>query len=98
MFILLVVNLINQNAETITQETYKGKIYVTDFFFTRCETICPIMTGNMAEIQNQFLNDNDIMLLSLSVTPDLNTPCVLRDYTNKKGVIDYKWNVTTGNK
>ncbi len=91
-------NLINQNGETITQEVYKDKIYVTDFFFTRCETTCPIMTDNMAKIQEEFLNDNDIMLLSLSVTPEIDSVSVLRDYANKKGVIDSKWNVTTGDK
>ena len=91
-------SLINQNGETITQETYKDKIYVADFFFASCATICPIMTANMAEIQNQFINDDDIMLLSLSVTPDVDNPSVLRDYANRKGVIDSKWNVTTGNK
>jgi protein SCO1/2 len=91
-------SLINQNGETITQDVYKDKIYVTDFFFTRCGTICPIMTDNMAEIQTAFLNDDDIMFLSLSVTPEIDSVSVLRDYANKKGVIDSKWNVTTGNK
>jgi len=90
-------SLVNQNGKNITQEVYKDKIYVTDFFFTRCGTICPIMTGNMAKIQEEFLNDNDIMLLSLSVTPEIDSVSVLRDYANKKGVIDSKWNVTTGN-
>lgn len=91
-------NLINQNGETITQEAYKAKIYVTDFFFTRCLTICPIMTNNMVELQDEFLNDDDIMFLSLSVTPDLDNVSVLRAYADSKGVIDSKWNVTTGNK
>ncbi len=90
--------LINQNGETITQDIYKDKIYVTDFFFTRCQTSCPIMTGNMAKIQKEFLNDDEIMLLSLSVTPDIDSIPVLRKYANDKGVIDSKWNVTTGNK
>ena len=90
-------NLINQNGDTITQETYKGKIYVTDFFFTRCETICPIMTGNMAEIQKEFLNDKDIMFLSISVTPEMDSVPILREYANNKGVIDAKWHITTGN-
>ena len=57
-------NLINQNGDSITQDTYKNKIYVTDFFFTRCPSICPIMTNNMAVIQNKFLN----ILLIISVS------------------------------
>ena len=91
-------SLINQNGETITQENYKDKIYVADFFFTRCGTICPIMTGNMAKIQKKFLNYNDVMLLSLSLTPEIDSVSVLKDYAKNKGVIDTKWNITTGNK
>ena len=90
--------LVNQNGQTITQEDYKDKIYVADFFFTSCRTICPIMTSNMAKIQQEFLNDEDIMFLSLSVTPEIDSIPILRDYANKKGVVDGKWNVTTGNK
>ncbi len=91
-------NLINQNGETITQEDYKNKIYIADFFFTRCGTICPIMANNMAILQKEFLKNNDIMFLSLSVTPEIDNATVLREYANNKGVIDSKWNVTTGNK
>ncbi len=91
-------SLINQNGDTITQETYKDKIYVTDFFFTSCGTICPVMTDNIAKIQKEFLNDADIMFLSLSVTPEIDSVSVLRAYANNKGVIDSKWNVTTGDK
>lgn len=91
-------SLTNQNGETITQENYKNKIYITDFFFTSCKTICPVMTDNMAKIQKEFVNDDDIMLLSLSVTPDIDSIPVLRKYADDKGVIDAKWNVTTGNK
>lgn len=91
-------NLINQNGISITQETYKNKIYIADFFFTRCATICPIMTTNMVKIQNAFLKDDDVMFLSISVTPEIDNISVLKDYAIKKGVIDKKWNVTTGNK
>jgi len=91
-------SLINQNGDTITQEDYKNKIYVADFFFTRCKTICPIMTNNMAKVQQEFLNDDDIMILSHSVTPVMDSVPVLRAYANHKGVIDKKWNVTTGDK
>ncbi len=90
--------LINQNGKTITQDHYKDKIYVVDFFFTSCPTICPIMTNNMAELQNRFLENDNVMFLSLSVTPDIDSIPVLRKYATDKGVIDMKWNITTGNK
>ena len=89
-------SLTNQNGNTITQKDYENKIYVVDFFFTRCETICPIMTDNMAKIQKEYLNNPEIMLLSLSVTPEIDNVSVLRKYATEKGVIDSKWNVTTG--
>lgn len=91
-------SLINQNGETITQKDYENKIYVADFFFTRCQTICPIMTNNMITIQEEFMNDANIMLLSHSVTPVMDSIPVLRDYADMKGVDDSKWNVTTGDK
>jgi protein SCO1/2 len=91
-------SLINQNGETITQDTYKDKIYVADFFFTTCATICPIMTKNMAAIQKEILNDDDIMLLSHSVTPEIDTVAQLKRYAIEKGVIDEKWNLVTGDK
>ncbi len=91
-------SLMNQNGENITQEDYKDKIYVADFFFTRCQSICPIMTSNMAKIQMKFKEDNSIMFLSHSVTPIMDSIPVLREYADMKGVIDSKWNVTTGDK
>jgi protein SCO1/2 len=91
-------SLINQNGETITQENYKDKIYVTDFIFTRCLSICPIMTDNMAVLQREFLKNDDIMFLSVSVTPDIDSVAILKQYATDKGVIDSRWNVTTGNK
>jgi len=90
--------LINQNGETITQEEYKDKIYVADFFFATCKGICIPMANNMIELQKYFENDDDIMFLSHSVTPKLDSVPVLKAYANRKGVIDTKWNVTTGNK
>ena len=90
--------LINQNGETITQDHYKDKIYVVDFFFTSCPTICPIMTNNMVKLQDEFIENQEIMFLSLSVTPEIDSVSVLRKYAAEKGVIDSKWNITTGNK
>lgn len=91
-------SLINQNGETITHKHFENKIYVTDFFFTKCQTICPIMTNNMLKIQEAFVNDNDIMLLSLSVTPEIDNVSVLKEYASTKGAIAGKWHITTGNK
>lgn len=91
-------SLTNQNGETVTQENYKGKIYVADFFFTTCATICPIMTKNMADIQKEIMNDRDIMLLSHSVTPEIDTVAQLKRYAIEKGVNDKKWNLVTGDK
>lgn len=90
--------LINQNGDTITQDTYKDKIYVTDFFFTRCGTICPVMTSNMQRLQKKFIDTKDVMFLSISVTPEIDSIAILKDYATSKGVIDSKWNITTGNK
>ncbi|MBC8769804.1 SCO family protein [Arenibacter sp. BSSL-BM3] len=90
--------LINQNGKSITQEDYKDKIYIVDFFFTNCPSICPVMTNNMVELQNKFLNNDEVMFLSLSVTPTIDSIPVLRKYATDKGVIDSKWNITTGNK
>ncbi|PIA78788.1 photosynthetic protein synthase II [Gaetbulibacter sp. 4G1] len=91
-------SLTNQNGKTITQNDYKDKIYVADFFFTTCQTICPIMTGHMHDIQKEIMNDNDVMLLSHSVTPQIDTVAQLKRYAVKKGVIDAKWNLVTGDK
>ena len=91
-------NLINQNGNTITSKDYENKIYIVDFFFTSCPSICPIMTNNMLKIQDEFINNDDIMLLSMSVTPEIDNVDVLKEYAIEKGVIDSKWNITTGQK
>ncbi|UUV22153.1 SCO family protein [Paenimyroides aestuarii] len=88
----------NQNNETITQNEYENVIYVADFFFTTCPTICPKMTDNMVWLQNQIKEMPDVKLLSFSVTPDIDTPEVLRKYADEKGVNDAKWNLLTGDK
>ncbi len=91
-------SLINQNGETVTQDTYKDKIYISDFFFTTCQTICPIMTDHMYQIQKEIVNDDDVMLLSHSVTPKIDSVAQLKKYAKEKGVIDRKWNLVTGDK
>jgi len=91
-------SLINQNGKTITQEDYKDKIYVADFFFTTCQTICPIMTDNMYEIQKKIITDDEVMLLSHTVTPEIDTVAQLKRYAKEKGVNASKWNLVTGDK
>lgn len=91
-------SLINQNGDTITQKDYEDKIYVADFFFTTCLTICPIMTDNMEYLQEQVLNDPEVLLLSHSVTPEIDSVGRLKKYADEKGVVDSKWNLVTGDK
>lgn len=88
----------NQNGKIITQKDYEGKIYVADFFFTTCPTICPKMTDNMVWLQNQIKNNPKVMLLSHSVTPDIDSVPILKKYSVEKGVLDAKWNLVTGDK
>ena len=91
-------SLTNQNGKTITQNDYEDKIYVADFFFTTCQSICPIMTNHMADIQKEILDDDEVMLLSHTVTPEIDTVAQLKRYAIEKGVIDKKWNLVTGDK
>jgi protein SCO1/2 len=91
-------NLMNQLGDTISQKTFEGKIYVTDFFFTTCPGICPKMTGNMEKIQEEFVNDSDILLLSHSVMPTTDSIPILKEYAKNNNVIDNKWHLVTGGK
>ena len=91
-------SLLNQNGDTITQENYRDKIYVADFFFTTCPTICPIMTANLVEVQAAIANDPEVLLLSHSVTPEIDSVAQLKKYAIEKGVNDAKWNLVTGDK
>lgn len=88
----------NQNGDMVSHKNYENKIYVADFFFTTCPTICPIMTDNMVWLQDRIKQYPDVMLLSYSVTPDIDTPEVLKEYALDKGVDDTIWNLVTGDK
>jgi protein SCO1/2 len=87
----------NQNGKAITNKDYEGKIYVVDFFFTTCQTICPKMTDNMVWLQDKIKENPKVKLLSHTVFPDEDTVEVLKEYAKEKGVIDSKWNLVTGN-
>ncbi len=88
----------NQNGKTITQKDYEGKVYVADFFFTTCGSICPKMTTNLVEVQKAFLNNPKVKILSFTVMPDVDSVSVLKEYAKINGVIDSKWNLVTGDK
>lgn len=91
-------SLINQDGDTVDQHTFKDKIYITDFFFTACPGICPKMTTNMGLLQDEFFDDDEILLLSHSVTPEYDSVAVLNDYANAKGVLSSKWHLVTGDR
>jgi protein SCO1/2 len=86
----------DQDGKTVTEKTVDGKIYVADFIFTRCGSICPKMTTNMGLLQEKFKNNNEVLLLSHSVTPDMDSVPVLKKYAEAKGVISGKWHLLTG--
>lgn len=87
----------NQNGKKVTNKDYEGKIYVADFFFTTCQTICPKMTDNMVWLQDKIKDNPKVKLLSHSVFPNEDTVEVLKKYAKEKGVVDSKWNLVTGN-
>jgi protein SCO1/2 len=90
--------LTNQLGETVTQKTFDNKIYITDFFFASCPGICPQMTGNMFKLQEEFIDDDEVLFLSHTVTPTRDSVSVLKNYAEKYGVIDNKWHLVTGDK
>jgi len=91
-------SFVNQNGKIVTEKDYEGKIYVTDFFFTTCQSICPIMTSNMVEVQKAIANNPKVKILSHTVMPDVDSVPVLKKYALEKGVNDSKWNLVTGDK
>lgn len=87
----------NQDGKIITNENYLGKVYVVEFFFTTCPTICPIMNQNLVEVQNQFKDFENFGVASFTITPDIDTPEVLKAYADKYGITNPNWNLMTGN-
>ena len=88
----------NQNNETVTNKTFEGKIYVADFFFTHCPTICPKVTAQMLRLHEQFKDSAQLILLSHSIDPKRDTIGRLKEYASKLGVDAPKWHFVTGNK
>jgi protein SCO1/2 len=89
---------VDQDSNVVTNDTYKGKIYVADFFFTSCRTICPIMKRQMLRVYDSIQNDPEVMLLSHTIDPEYDTVGLLHDYAERLGVESDKWHFVTGNK
>ena len=89
-------SFLNQDSILITNKNFDGSIYVADFFFTTCPSICPKMTEHMLELQEYFKSENKVKLVSYSVTPWLDTVAQLKKYALKKGIDSRKWQLLTG--
>lgn len=88
----------NQNQKTITNQSYHNKVYIVEFFFTTCPSICPIMNQNMVKIQNQFFGNPNLGIASLTIDPITDTPEVLKEYAIQYKITNPNWNLLTGNK
>jgi protein SCO1/2 len=91
-------NLVDQDHKSITQQQLRGYIYVADFFFTRCGSICPKMTTQLTRVQEEFLKDTTVKIVSFTVDPKNDTAEVLKSYATEYGAIPGKWRFVTGAK
>ncbi len=86
----------NQEGKIITNTAYQGKVYVVEFFFSTCTTICPLMTTEMITIQNAFFGNPEFGIASISITPEIDTPKVLKEYAERMGITHKNWHLLTG--
>mgnify|MGYP003110758591 CR=1 FL=1 len=91
-------SFVNQHGDTVTNRDYLGKVYVIEFFFTTCPSICPIMNRNLIDVQNEFKDEPDFGIASITIDPEFDTPEVLREYAENYGVTNPNWNFLTGDK
>lgn len=89
---------VDQDGDTITNETLQGKVYVLDFFFTSCPTICPPMSMNMAKVNQKFKDNKDFRTVSITIDPEHDTPDVMKDYASKFVDDDSTWYFLHGEK
>ncbi|MFK8060388.1 MAG: SCO family protein [Polaribacter sp.] len=86
----------NQEGKTITNKEYEGKVYVVEFFFSTCPTICPIMNQKMVTIQDTFFGNPEFGIASISITPEIDTPEILKEYAKNNGITHKNWHLLTG--
>ena len=89
---------LNQDSLLISNEDYRGKVYVVDFFFTSCPTICPLMSTNLVEIQDEFREFEEFGVASFTINPEYDSPIVLKEYAEKYGITDMDWHLLTGDR
>jgi protein SCO1/2 len=87
---------VNQEGNKINNQTYAGKVYVVEFFFSTCPTICPLMTKKMLLLQDEFFGNPDFGIASISITPDIDTPEVLKTYAKENEITHRNWHLLTG--
>lgn len=91
-------SFIDQEGDVITNKDYEGKVYVVEFFFTSCKTICPIMNKNMIKIQNEYYGNPNVGIASFTIDPNYDTPSVLKEYAKNYGITKPQWHFLTGEK
>ena len=91
-------DLVDQNQKKISNTSYIGKVYIIEFFFSTCPSICPIMNKNMVDIQNSFFGNPNFGIASISINPETDTPEVLKKHAIKIGVKSSNWHLLTGDK
>lgn len=89
-------SFVNQNGKTITNKDYEGKVYVVEFFFTTCPTICPKMNRNLVQIQNSFTGFQNFGIASFTINPEYDTPEILKQYAKQYGITNPNWHLMTG--
>ena len=87
---------INQDSLVITNKDYEGKVFVAEFFFSTCPSICPVMNTNLVAIQNEFSESDNFGIASFSIATEYDTPRVLKEYAERYGITDLDWNLMTG--
>lgn len=91
-------NFVNQNGDLVSNNDYIGKVYIVEFFFTTCTTICPVMNTNLIHIQNSFTKFSDFGIASFSINPEYDTVDILNQYANENGIVNSNWNLMTGDR
>ncbi len=89
-------SFVDQDSAIVTHDTFKNKIYVTDFFFTSCRTICPIMKTQMLRVYDTLKNNTEVLILSHTIDPEYDTVALLHDFANRLGVSSDRWHFVTG--